>query len=144
MKLWSPPLVPKNNDLIHNRALRAAAAAATLTVATGCSAPQTKVEETAKPEAETAAPATRPASPASESPNAPPNCDGSSGLGSDCCRAASKWCAKKFPGKDNKAHRLQDSCLYGVPGCTPWGPPAPPRYEVNACPRIAFRRNVTA
>ncbi len=142
---------------IHQRALRAAAAV-TLSVAPACAG--NKVKET-KPAAEpakaavvaptkpVAAPAKPTAAPAkieaaaAQGDNKPPvrakwpNCRGSKrGINGNCCKRAAHWCEEQNPGKP----QLASTCAMQVPGCTPWGPPAPPKFVVKTMPRFKLFR----
>lgn len=152
------------HDTIHRRALRAAAAA-TMTIAPGCGGGQkaSKAEPVPtadKPTAVAPAPseeqepgaaaASAAASPtdakAVEPAPAPlarmatdaPDCSASEGMGSKCCSDALTWCRGKHPGEDKVARSKQRTCQFSVPGCMPWGPPAPPRYKANLSPVYRF------
>jgi len=55
-----------------------------------------------------------------------------------CCEARLKWCNTQYAG-DQKA---VDTCQFGAnysgkcTGCIPWGPPAPPRFDLAWRPRV--------
>lgn len=146
---------------VHRRALRAAAAV-TLTVggAAGCSGAQKSDPATPEPAPKASAAAASPASappatgaPASPAPDAaapagavaakpdlstPPNCrSDQGGFPSACCRAARAWCAAKHSGTDPNSRSLRNQCSFRVPGCNPWGPPAPPAFVANRSPRVS-------
>ena len=144
-------------DPVHRRALRAAAAV-TLTVAPACSGKQTAKnapeKEPAKPVA--TKPAAKPAAPAPKTAVAPAakgaadnslpfpgydartGCRGKGGMNGDCCKKVMAWCEEKYKGV--KRDPITDNCWMMVPGCTPWGPPAPPAFTAQRMPRARLMR----
>lgn len=66
-------------------------------------------------------------------PPGPPDCVGiPSSEVADCCMALDAWCAEEH-GEDHEAYAV---CYWGPEydgstGCSPWGPPVPPRAAVS-------------
>lgn len=49
----------------------------------------------------------------------------------DCCNALNQWCNAAYPPPSQDATTCQFGPGYdGSTGCIPWGPPAPPAFEV--------------
>lgn len=141
-------------EWIHRRALRAATAV-TLTVAPACGGSQVKAEPapTAPPTAKS--PAKSPAksredasSPTVAAPSAAskagaaaskarPDCSRAPrGIDGPCCSAAREWCKGHHAGDGKDADSNAANCWMATQGCTPWGPPAPPKFEAQTMPRV--------
>lgn len=63
-----------------------------------------------------------------------PDCTPTPNVG-ECCLHLGEWCAQAFP--DEADYEARSECQFGPgydgsTGCSPWGPPAPPKFEPAA------------
>ncbi len=133
--------------------------AVTLTVAPACGGSQVKAEPAPADPPTAKSPAKAPAkAPAASPENAPPptnaapstatkagapaskarpDCSGAPrGIDGPCCEAARTWCKGHHAGDGKDADTNATTCWMAIRGCTPWGPPAPPKFEASTMPRV--------